>query len=328
MKRLAALLALTSVLAACGATADVDSDAPRVQGSLLPAGGGGAGQVGANGAAFDPGFQRPGGIEAADGRSYYAPEGGRLVRFDPFTGAVERTYPLRGAWRLAGVSANGDWVALQTRGDRIRVLAARTGRIAHDVLLRGDFRVETVSSAGDFLFLLQDFVDGSYAVRGYDLAGRQLLPGSLGTKGEVVQMQGLASQVVASADGRWLLTLYVNTQTETAFVHALNLIERFAVCINLPPCTNCSREQLRNWALALAPDGRTLFAANPTLGSVATVYLPVSKLIAENRFAPSRGGATRAAVAGNGRVLFTNGRTTWSFDPSANTVERVAERAA
>jgi hypothetical protein len=241
---------------------------------------------------------------------------------------VARTYPLRGDWRLAGVSANGDWVAVQNAGGRIRVLDARTGRIAYDVRLRGDFRVETVSSAGDFLFLLQDFVDGSYAVRGYDLAGRQLLPGSLGTKGEVVQMQGLASQVVASPDGRWLLTLYVNTQTETAFVHALNLIERFAVCIDLPPCTNCSREQLKDWALALAPDGRTLFAANTAVGNVATVYLPVAKLIAENRFVPSPGGTTRAGVSQDGLVLFTNGRTTWSFDPGANTIERVAERAA
>jgi hypothetical protein len=332
MKRLATLLAFTSVLAACGGTAD-NSDEPRAQGSVgqgsvFPARVAGAGAVGSYDAALGPRFQRPGGIEAADGRSYYAPGSGKLVRYDPLTETVERTYPLRGAWRLAGVSANGDWVALQNTADRIRVLEARTGRIAYDVVLRGDFRVETVSAAGDFLFLLQDFVDGSYAVRGYDLAGGQLLPGSLGTKGEVVQMQGLASQVVGSPDGRWLLTLYVNTQTETAFVHALNLIERFAVCINLPPCTNCSRETLKDWALALAPDGRTLFAANPALGNVATVYLPAARLIAENRFVPSRGGATRAGVSKDGLVLFTNGRTTWSFDPSANTIERVVERAA
>jgi hypothetical protein len=326
MRRLAALLAFTSVLAACGSTAD-NSDDPRAQGSVFPARVAGAGALSSDDAAFAPRFQRPGGIEAADGRSYYAPDGGKLVRYDPFTETVERMYPLRGAWRLAGVSANGDWVALQNTADRIRVLEARTGRIAYDVRLRGDFRVETVSAAGDFLFLLQDFVDGSYAVRGYDLAGGQLLPGSLGTKGEVVQMQGLASQVIGSPDGRWLLTLYVNTQTETTFVHALNLIERFAVCINLPPCTNCSREQLKDWALALAPDGRTLFAANTALGNVATVYLPVAGLIAENRFVPSRGGATRAAVSQDGLVLFTNGRTTWSFDPSANTIERVAGRA-
>ena len=73
-------------------------------------------------------------------------------------------------------------------------------------------------------------------MRGYDLAAGQLLPGSLGRKGETVEMQGDAGQVVASPDGRWLLTVYVETTSDTAFVHALNLIERIAICIPLPPC--------------------------------------------------------------------------------------------
>jgi len=151
-----------------------------------------------------------------------------------------------------------------------------------------------------------------------------MLPGSLGTKGEVVQMHGLASQAVASPDGRWLLTLYVNTQTDTAFVHALNLIERIALCINMPPCTKCDRQTLKRWALALAPDGRTLFAANPSLGNVTTVYLPTSQVIAQSRFRRSAGGATRAQLSEDGsRLLFTNGRTTWSFDPDSNLTARV-----
>ena len=41
-------------------------------------------------------------------------------------------------------------------------------------------------------------------------------------------MQGRAGQVVASPDGEWLLTLYVNTQSNTAFVHALNLCRQSA----------------------------------------------------------------------------------------------------
>jgi hypothetical protein len=317
MKRLAALLAFTSVLAACGSSADVASDAQRAQGPVFLARTAGAAGplIGYDANGLGRRFELPGGIQAADGRSYYALDGGKLVRFDLFTGRLDRAYPLRGPWTLAGVSANGDWVALQRPGSRIRVLDARTGRVAHDLSLRGTFRVETVSAAGDFLFLLQDFVDGSYAVRGYDLAGGQLLPGSLGTKGEVLQMQGLAAQVVASPDGRWLLTLYVNTQTNTAFVHALNLIERYAVCINLPPCRNCSGGKLQDWALALSPEGRTLFAANPSLGRVATIYLPVQSLIAETQFKPEAGGETRTAISRDGsRFAFTNGTTLWSVD--------------
>ena len=317
MKRLAALLAFTSVLAACGSTADVVPDAKRVGPVFLARTAGAAGPlVGYDAAQLDRRFRLPAGIQAADGRSHYAIDGRKLLRFDPFTGELDRTYPLRGDWQLGGVSANGRWIALQRdEGRRIGILDARSGRVVHDLRFVSRFTVETVSAAGDFLFLPQHFVYGSYAVRGYDLAGGQMLPGSLGTKGQIIQMQGLASQVVASPDGRWLLTLYVNTQTNTAFVHALNLIERIAICINMPPCTKCNREQLRDWALTLAPDGRTLFAANPALGRVATIYLPVQRVISESRFRPRAGGETRTAISRDGsQLVFTNGTQLWGFD--------------
>ena len=51
---------------------------------------------------------------AADGRSYYALDGGKLVRFDPFTGQLDRTYPLRGAWTLADASRHGATPAPRT----------------------------------------------------------------------------------------------------------------------------------------------------------------------------------------------------------------------
>ena len=320
MKRLAALLAFTSVLAACGSTADVVPDAERAGPVFLARTAGAAGAlVGYDAAGLERRFRLPAGIQAADGRSHYAIDGGTLRRFDPYTGELDRTYPLRGDWQLGGVSANGRWLALQRNdGRRIRVLDARTGRVAHDLRFFSRSTVETVSSAGDFLFLQQNFVDGSYAVRGYDLLGGQMLPGSLGTKGRIIQMQGLASQVVASPDGRWLLTLYVNTQTNTAFVHALNLIDRMAICINLPPCTKCNRARLQDWALALAPDGRTLFAANPSLGRVATIYLPIQRLIAVSQFKPQVGGETRTAISRDGSQLaFTNGTSLWGFDTNA-----------
>ncbi len=313
MKRLAALLAFTSVLAACGSTVEATAPERLVRQSPLA-----AALVEAPRA-----YELPGGIHAADGRTYFAVENGKLLRVSARTERVTRTYPLHGEWELTGVSSNGDWVALQQPGTRILVVDARGGR-TREVTIRGDFRVETVSTAGDFLFLQQNFVDGGYAVRGYDLAAGQLLPGSLGRKGETVQMQGLAGQVVASPDGRWLLTLYVNTATNTAFVHALNLIERIAICINVPPCTKCAPETLKRWGLALAPDGRTLYAANPALGRVATIDLTTYRLTAESRFQASRGGPTRAKVTKDGsKLVFTNGRTTWSLDPSAGIVEPV-----
>lgn len=241
MLRLAALLAFTSVLAACGSSVETSADRPAVRALATPV-------------SFAPSAR----LEAADGRSSFAIVDGELRRYSTQTGKQTRAYPLAGTWRLTGISATGAWVAVQRGKTEVLVVDTARGTIAHRVRLRGNFRVEAVSAAGDFLFLQQDFVDGSYAVRGYDLAAGQLLPGSLGRKGETVRMQGEAGQVVASPDGRWLLTVYVETTKNTAFVHALNLIERTAICIPLPPC----RCEAADWTLALAADNRTLRATN------------------------------------------------------------------
>ena len=328
MKRcLAALLALTSVLAACGGTVEESAPTKQAPGAVFLARTAGAAgpATGYDMAGLGRRFELPGGIHAPDGRSYFAVRDGKLLRFSTLTGRVTRTYALPGAWKLAGVSATGGWVALTRPGTEILVLDTKRGEITHELELSGDFVVETISTAGDFLFLQQNFVDGSYAVRGYDLAANQMLPGSLGTKGALIQMQGLASQVVASPDGRWLLTMYVNTKSNTAFVHALNLIERVAICINMPPCKDCSREAVSNWGLGLAPDGRTLFAANPRLGRVATIYLPVRRVIADSRFTPRGGGETRTAVSPDGsQFVFTNGADLWSFDTNGNWARTLA----
>jgi hypothetical protein len=252
MLRLAALLAFTTVLAACGSSVEESADAPFVRALASPA------------ASIAPSLR----LEAADGRSSFAIVDGDLRRYSTQTGKVTRTYPLTGSWQLTGISATGAWVALQRAKTEVLVLDTKRGTVAHRLRLRGHFRVEAVSAAGDFLFLQQDFVDGSYAVRGYDLAAGQLLPGSLGRKGETVRMQGDAGQVVASPDGRWLLTVYIETTRDTAFVHALNLIERVAICIVLPPC-KCDAD---DWTLSLAADRRTLRATN-TSGRRAEIDL-------------------------------------------------------
>ena len=242
MKRLAILLSLVPVLAACGATAD--EGAPPTVVPFAPA------------AATSP---EVGTIRAADGSAAFAVSGETLLRLDPATGKRTGAIDLGGAWRLQGVSATGRWAGLSRSGTEVLVVDTEQGRIAHELELPGRFAVETISAEGDFLFLQQNFVDGSYAVRGYDLAAGRLIRGSLGTKGETVKMLGEAGQVVASPDGRWLLTVYVETTTNTAFVHALNLVDRIPTCIPLPPCERCAPE---DWTLALAADGRTLRATN------------------------------------------------------------------
>jgi hypothetical protein len=250
MRRLA-LLASTAVLAACGGTVQQSADEPTARAV--------AASLSSTGSK---------GLEAADGLSAYTLVDGALQRRSTRTGKVGTVYRPGRAWRLTGVSATGAWVALR-RGTAVLVVDVAGRTAAHRLRLGNDFRVEAISAAGDFLFLEQRFVDGSYAVRGYDLLAGQLLPGSLGRKGETVRMQGDAGQVVASPDGRWLLTVYVETATNTAFVHALNLIDRVALCIPLPPCVRCGAG---DWTLDLAADNRTLRATNAS-GRRTTIRL-------------------------------------------------------
>lgn len=262
MKRLAVLLALLAVpvLAACGAGADEPST-PAAVAPILARASAAPVQAGA--------------IRAADGSASFAVRGGILLRFDPATGRRTGAIDLGGAWTLGGVSATGRWVGLTRPGTKVLVVDAERGEVARELSLDGRFAVETISAEGDFLFLQQNFVDGSYAVRGYDLLSGRLLPGSLGRKGETVRMQGAAGQVVASPDGRWLLTVYVETTTNTAFVHALNLVDRVPLCIPLPPCERCDA---RRWTLTLARDANTLRARNG--GRTALIDLSRGRVVA------------------------------------------------
>jgi len=265
MKRLAALLATVPVLAACGASGDEsaqDNSTYRATAVLVRAA-----------TTSGPG------IRAADGSASFLVSGRKLLRFDPATRKQTRSYDLGGAWKLEGVSANGRWVGLTRAGTEILVLDAKTGTVVDELELSGNFVVETISVDGDFLFLQQNFVDGSYAVRGYDLVRNKMVPGSLGRKGQTLKMQGRAGQVVASPDGEWLLTLYVNTESNTAFVHTLNLFDRVPVCVVLPPCEKCDESDLGQWTLKLRADGQTLVATHPDLGR-AIIDLSTRQVVA------------------------------------------------
>jgi hypothetical protein len=106
------------------------------------------------------------------------------------------------------------------------------------------------------------------------------------TTGEV--MTGYAWGTVADGRGQWWHTLYVSTQRNKAFIHALNLQESlFAFCIDLP-----SEEgdfvKLQQYALALSPDGQTIYATNP---------------------APD-----------GSQLFFTNGHQVWAYDTVVKTV--------
>ena len=242
-------------------------------------------------------FRLPPGMISADGTRYFAATPSEhailLETYDTTTGRALRTKRFEGDWTIGGVSHSGRWVVLAHQPGRlvaadstdadlvqtaILVVDAGRGSVTHEITLDGDFAVEMISANGDALFLIEHLAAGPgepapYLVRVYDLALDYLDPNPLRDKRFLDElMTGLAWDGLASPDGQWLLTLYVNTARDRAFIHALNLRERYAICLDLPALGG-SVEQLAAYSLTLAPDGRRAYAINPVLGVVAEINL-------------------------------------------------------
>jgi hypothetical protein len=230
-----------------------------------------------------------------------------------------------GRWRLAGVSPNGRFAALSrqsTDRSRTEVTVANlfAGRVAHRLRLRGDFEVETVSRDGKRLFLIEHLVGTDsprYLVRLFDLSRDRLAAKPLRGAGEPSVMAGLAWSGIGSPDGRWLLTLYLNTGRNVAFVHALDLVRSSPLCIFLP--SGGGFDALKRYGLTLSPDGRRLYATNAAIGAVAEIDLATRKVVRTTRFPAARALSGPAALTGtisrNGRTLyFSPGRDIWAYD--------------
>ena len=261
-------------------------------------------------------FSLPPGIASANGRTYYSASRNRvatyLKRFVVGTAFLEYEWSLQKRWFLQGVSPTGRWVALARReagSTKILVFDGRRGRRAHVMRLRGNFEVETISRDGRRMFLIEHLAGRAYNVRQYDLSRERLVADPLRAAGVKI-MAGYAWSGVASPDGRWLMTLYLSTPDSLAFVHSLDLERGRPACIALPSSGGIAR--LKRYSLTLAPDGRTLFAANPALGSVARIDLARSTVRRVTRFNRSLAGSTpRAAtlstISRNGRTLYFSG---------------------
>jgi hypothetical protein len=273
-----------------------------------------------------PAFSLPRGIASADGRRHIVAwtrgTNTRLVSFDLRTGRVASTSAVPGRWQVAGVSPTATWAALVAPSrtqTSIAIVHAGRGTVVHRANLAGRFEVETISRDGKRLFLIEHLRNGRYLVRLYDLTLGRLKTQALKASGEGAPMVGLAWSGVASPDGRWLLTLYLNTHHNHAFVHALNLQEGDPSCIDLPS-GNGRMASLKRYTLTLSPNGGTLFAANPALGVVAAIDLRTLRVTRVARFAASRAGLpTRALSAGtisrDGRTLyFSAGVGLWAYD--------------
>jgi hypothetical protein len=288
-------------------------------------------------------YNLPAGRLSADGKHFFsaAKDGTatQLTGYDLVTGADNLQTSLDGQWALGAVSSDGRWAALsRIYGDaqkqqwtdsayqsEMQIIDGRTGKLAQAVSLDGNFEIDGLSKRGDSLYLIQYLPAAKpdyYEVRVYDRATKTLVDGALVQKGaESEVMVGDRWDAVGSPDGEWLLTLYLRTKEGTAFIHALNLANRFTLCIDLPFKAD-NLEQLKYSTLALAPNGRTIFAANAALGVVAQTSMDDLSVIQSAKFQPANPTIaynplpqSMSVAAPGGRALyFTNGAQAWAYD--------------
>jgi hypothetical protein len=171
------------------------------------------------------------------------------------SGRVWQFTVLGGAWGVPMVANDGTAGGL-TRDGRLLVLApgnpqraglrkttqfllvkTKTFMVWRRVTLRGDFVFDALSPDGGTLYLIQH-VSGRdltrYRVRAYDLAAQRLLPRVIADRRQASWvMQGYPVTRTASADGRWVYTLY-QQPGGYPFVHALDAVNRSAVCVGIP----------------------------------------------------------------------------------------------
>lgn len=171
-------------------------------------------------------------------------------------GRVISWRPLKGYWGVPMVAGDGttgglsrdgrmlvlaDWLPPQTSPlrtvSRFKLLNTKSLGPWRTITLRGDFAFDALSPGGGTLYLIQHVSQADtsrYLVRAYDIGSGRLLPKVIADRRqEGWVMRGYPLRRLSSADGRWVYTLY-QQNGGYPFVHALDAVNRRAVCIGIP----------------------------------------------------------------------------------------------
>ncbi len=232
----------------------------------------------------------PPGVSSPDWSTLYVAtqDGGstRLQALDIASGQMLRETKLDGAYGLplitpdsvlGGLSPDGRWLALTARTSSKKtqfvVLDTAFKQKPRQANLDGYFLFDGLNNSGTSLFLTESLADdptAKYQVRRYDLAGGSLDPNVIVDKLEGSKiMSGARQTAVASKDGGWLYSLYLNP-SHGPFIHALPMNDSIglAFCIDLPTNNKEDLAKQSRWSLLMSGDQRTLYAVNGALGIV------------------------------------------------------------
>jgi hypothetical protein len=134
-----------------------------------------------------------------------------------------------------------DWAVPANGGLRpvsqFKLVNTKTLRVWRTISLHGDFTFDALSPGGRTLYLIEHVsqVDATrYLVRAYDVGASRLLPGAIADRRQQGWvMRGYPVTRATSAGGQWVYTLY-QQPGGYAFVHALDAVNRTAICVGIP----------------------------------------------------------------------------------------------
>ncbi len=339
-RRIAVLILAVSILTACG-RANATTH-PAAAGYLIFLEGGFS-NAGESVKVLDSGTgtvvrELPIGTPASDWSRYYIVTqlsgSAQLKAIDPASGRTIAQATIPASYSLpdiasqgptAGISPNGQWLALTQKGTSTNFLVGSSSLTDSfkTIHVNGDFVFDALSNDGKSLYLIQKMTDPNhYQVRLYDVAAGALMPQPVVDKREPNEpMNGIRGDSAADSTGNYVYTVYI--RDGGPFIHALPLDEPIAWCVDLPSTASNDMERQFHWALALSRDGRTLYAANEAVGTVAVMTSGEPPTIVRTapvamNLPPRQGGGlvTDADAKGpriGGAALSPDGRTLYSF---------------
>ncbi|MBB5872526.1 hypothetical protein F4553_005960 [Allocatelliglobosispora scoriae] len=277
-----------------------------------------------------------------DGLAIYAtsPAGDDTAfwRVDTATGKTSAPIQLPGRWVPQAVSGEGSRVALTQVAvdvtgklpagrETTPVLIADLDGVRTELQLRGNFVPETFTEDLTGLFVLEWLPAAApdhYRVRLVDLASKQ--PGPLLTRDKVPvpagaeeEMRGEGRQAVLAPDRMTLYTLYTHQPGHAhtrdllsgrpgnahAFVHTLNLVARWAFCIDLPHPFGEGAPS--GHSMAITPNGAKLYVADAASGGLAEIY--TENQTVGRTAALGKATGTGAAATDGSRLLLGAGKS-------------------
>jgi hypothetical protein len=156
--------------------------------------------------------------------------------------------------------------------DRIQTAADTPLRLERVIELPGAFEYDTLSPDGRILYVIEHLdatAGGHYQVRAVDVASGVMRKDVVVDKGNPEErMAGSPIAQLRRPDGV-VLTLYRGP--EHPFIHALNSIDAWAFCLDLPANKSDAADSGLDWGLAESPNGRFVYAVNASLGVAAEV---------------------------------------------------------